>query len=248
MVSGRLSRLEAAGNVMTGPREGAGRRLVPAVPQPRGRRHRASAPDGALYATAGEGASWGFTDYGQKGWPQKNPCGDPPTGVGGTQTAPSAEGGSLRAQDLRTPADPTGLSGSADPGRPGHRRRVADNPLAASADPNARRIVAYGLRNPFRFTIRPGTSDVYIADVGCGHLGGDRPGARRRPTEVRNFGWPCYEGGSRMPAWDNANMTLCENLYADAGAITQPLFRYQHGVPVVANDGCPTRQQRRSAG
>ncbi len=237
VVSGRLSRLEAAGNVMTGPEKVLVAGWCQQYPS-----HAVDdigfGPDGALYATAGEGASWGFTDYGQKGWPQKNPCGDPPTGVGGTQTAPSAEGGSLRAQDLRTPADPTGLSGSLIRVDPATGAGMANNPLAASADPNARRIVAYGLRNPFRFTIRPGTSDVYIANVGAGTW----ESLVRVPsptTEVRNFGWPCYEGGSKMPAWDNANMTLCENLYADAGAITQPLFRYQHGVPVVANDGCP---------
>ena len=237
VVSGRLSRLEAAGNVMTGPEKVLVAGWCQQYPS-----HAVDdigfGPDGALYATAGEGASWGFTDYGQKGWPQKNPCGDPPTGVGGIQTAPSAEGGSLRAQDLRTPADPTGLSGSLIRVDPATGAGMANNPLAASADPNARRIVAYGLRNPFRFAIRPGTSDVYIANVGAGTW----ESLVRVPsptTEVRNFGWPCYEGGSRMPAWDNANMTLCENLYADAGAITQPLFRYQHGVPVVANDGCP---------
>ena len=29
------------------------------------------------------------------------------------------------------------------------------NALAGDPDPNARRIIGYGLRNPFRFTIRP---------------------------------------------------------------------------------------------
>src|SRR4029450_4287498 len=66
-------------------------------------------PDGALYASAGDGASFNFADYGQDGNPL-NPCGDPPAGVGGVQTPPSAEGGSLRSQDLRTSRDPIGLS------------------------------------------------------------------------------------------------------------------------------------------
>ena len=68
-------------------------------------------PDGALYAGGGEGASFQFADYGQTGDPP-NPCGDPPGGVGATLTPPSAQGGSLRAQDLRTAGDPVGLSGS----------------------------------------------------------------------------------------------------------------------------------------
>ena len=32
--------------------------------------------------------------------------------------------------------------------------------------PTRRRIVAYGFRNPFRFTFRPGTSELWIGDVG----------------------------------------------------------------------------------
>ena len=59
--------------------------------------------------------------------------------------------------------------------RPGPR--LPDNPLAASSDANARRIVAYGLRNPFRFTIRPVTNDLWIGDVGWDDLGGDQPAA-----------------------------------------------------------------------
>src|SRR2546423_136035 len=54
-------------------------------------------PDGALYMTGGDGASFNYADYGQT----KNPCGDPPSGVGGTQTLPTAEGGAPRAPDMR---------------------------------------------------------------------------------------------------------------------------------------------------
>ena len=36
----------------------------------------------------------------------KNPGGDPPVGVGGVQTPPTAEGGALRSQDLRTRGRP----------------------------------------------------------------------------------------------------------------------------------------------
>jgi hypothetical protein len=36
----------------------------------------------------------------------------------------------------------------------------------ASTDPNKRRIVAYDLRNPFRFTQRPGADELWIGDVG----------------------------------------------------------------------------------
>ena len=36
---------------------------------------------------------------------------------------------------------------------------LPDNPLyTTQSDPNGKRIVAHGFRNPFRFTFRPGTT------------------------------------------------------------------------------------------
>jgi glucose/arabinose dehydrogenase len=121
--------------------------------------------DGALYASGGDGASFTFVDWGQDGNP-RNPCGDPPGGVGATLTPPTAEGGALRSQDVRTTSDPTTLDGTIIRIDPNTGAGLLDNPFALSSDPNARRIVAYGLRNPFRFSIRPGTSDVWVGDVG----------------------------------------------------------------------------------
>src|SRR5207247_865619 len=68
-------------------------------------------PDGALYLGAGTGGSFYFNDWGQAGNPP-NPCGDPPGGVGTALSPPTAEGGWLRAQDLRTSGDPVTLDGS----------------------------------------------------------------------------------------------------------------------------------------
>ncbi|MFD0471926.1 PQQ-dependent sugar dehydrogenase [Nonomuraea thailandensis] len=72
-------------------------------------------PDGALYASGGDGASFNFADYGQDNLPASditpdNPCGDPPSPVGTALTPPAAEGGALRSQDVRTGADPAGLA------------------------------------------------------------------------------------------------------------------------------------------
>ena len=122
--------------------------------------------DGALYVSAGDGASFNFADYGQDGNPV-NPCGDPPGGVGGAMTPPTAEGGALRSQDVRTTGDPD-RPRRRDPARrtPTRAPALPDNPNAGSPDPNARRIVAHGLRNPFRITVRPGTNEVWSGDVG----------------------------------------------------------------------------------
>ena len=150
VVSGRLSRLEASGNVMTGSEQVLIEDWCQQYPS-----HSVGTvdfgPDGALYASAGDGASFNFTDYGQDGSPL-NPCGDPPGGVGGPMTPPSAEGGALRSQDLRTSGDPTTLDGSIIRVDPATGAALPSNPLFGNPDANARRIIAHGLRNPFRFT------------------------------------------------------------------------------------------------
>ncbi|MEO7627849.1 MAG: PKD domain-containing protein, partial [Nocardioides sp.] len=184
-------------------------------------------PDGFLYVSAGEGAAYNtIIDDGST----SNACGDP---VG--------EGGALRSQDLRTAGDPASLDGTViridsvtGAGAPG-------NPLAASPDPNARRIVAYGFRNPFRFALRSapgGGTDVYVLDVGWFdveeinrfHVGGP----------VANFGWPCYEGSTRNQYWDSVDAPMCEALYnAGPSAVQQPFFSYAHTTPVTPGESCP---------
>jgi glucose/arabinose dehydrogenase len=195
--------------------------------------------DGMLYLSAGDGASFNFADYGQDGSPV-NPCGDPPGGVGGAMTAPTAEGGALRSQDVRTSGDPTGLDGAILRLDPNTGAAAPGNPASASADPNTRRIVAHGLRNPFRMTVRPGTNEIWAGDVGWNTW--EEIDRVVNPTAgVANFGWPCYEGSARMPAYDNLNVNICENLYAaGGGAHAQPYYAYNHGERVVAGETCPT--------
>jgi len=181
-------------------------------------------PDGALYVSGGDGASFTFADYGQRGSPP-NPCGDPPGGVGAGLTAPTSEGGAMRSQDLRTGGDPTGLDGTVLRVDPATGAGLPDNPLASSSDPNARRIIAYGLRNPYRMTLRPGTGEIWLGDVGW--TGFEEINRIQDPTgPVRNFGWPCYEGNGRQPAYDAPDFTICEQLYAQPNAVTAPWLSY----------------------
>ena len=99
-------------------------------------------PDGALYAGAGDGANYGSVDYGQAGDPL-NPCGDPPGGRGTALAPPAAEGGALRAQSFRRPADePATLDGAILRIDPDTGAAAPDNPAAENADPRRRRIVA----------------------------------------------------------------------------------------------------------
>ena len=195
--------------------------------------------DGALYVSSGDGASYDWADYGEDGIPV-NPCGDPPGGVGGAMTPPTAEGGALRSQDIRTPADPTTLDGSILRLNPDTGAALPDNPNAASSDPNARRIVAYGLRNPFRITVRPGTNEIWAGDVGWSAW--EEINRVDNPTgPMRNFGWPCYEGNERQGGYDNLNLNMCETLYAQgAPARANPYYTYHHSAQVVPGETCPT--------
>ncbi len=64
-----------------------------------------------------------------------------------------------------------------------------DNPFYNTATGSFRAIWAMGVRNPFTFSVQPGTGLIYINDVGSNiaeeiNLG--TPGA--------NYGWPGYEG------------------------------------------------------
>jgi glucose/arabinose dehydrogenase len=238
VVSGRLSRLQAAGNVMTGAEQVLIEDWCQQYPS-----HSIGAlafgADGALYVSGGDGASFTFTDYGQDGNPL-NPCGDPPGGVGATLAPPTAEGGALRSQDLRTPGDPVTLDGAILRVDPATGAGLPDNPLASNPDPNARRIIAHGLRNPFRFAIRPGTSEVWAGDVGWNDWEEINRVASPTDAVVENFGWPCYEGNSRQSGYDSANLDICENLYGTPGAHTGPHFAYHHNNKVVAGETCPT--------
>jgi glucose/arabinose dehydrogenase len=167
--------------------------------------------DRALYASGGEGASYTFIDHGQRG----NPCGDP-----------VLEGGALRALDLRTAGDPVGLSGTVIRIDPLTGQGLTSNPLGGSPDPNARRIVAIGMRNPFRFTVRPGTNDLWIGDVGS-NTWEEINRTLATDGSVDDFGWPCMDGPGRNATFDILDLPLCEALY-QAGDTVAPKYVYRH--------------------
>lgn len=189
--------------------------------------------EGALLMSGGDGASWGSLDYGQLG----NPCEDP-----------EYEGGSLRAQDLLTPAtsaDPTNYNGSIIRVNRETGAAMPNNPLSldplfgeGKEDVAARRILAEGMRNPYRFTLQPGTGQVYVGDVGM-DLWEEIDRLPSPPTlgqGLTNFGWPCYEGGPAgnlvQSRWQTAEKEqgkpFCKDLYADPSQVTAPFFAYSH--------------------
>ncbi len=183
-------------------------------------------PDGALYASAGDGASYTFVDKGQV------PGGVSPTVLKAKACDdPTNEGGSLRSLDALTPNDPHTLDGTIIRIDPDTGAARPDNPWASSSDPNRRRIVAFGMRNPWRFTFRPGTSELWASDTGWKSY----EEINRIPLgtgAVPNLGWPCYEGVGKQPEYDAAAIPICQNL--DPATVTAP----HHSYGRVAIEGC----------
>ncbi len=86
----------------------------------------------------------------------------------------------------------------------------ADNPFFNQA-PKRPEIWAYGFRNPFRITIRPGTSVPFVADVG--EITWEELNVITRGA---NYGWPLAEGTSSNPAlvspafsYDHVGISKC---------------------------------------
>ncbi len=152
--------------------------------------------DGYLYDSIGEDA---------------NPCAAQDTS--GTSTATALRGKILRLDVSNVPAGggaPPALSTITPP----------TNPFVATNAPRSRLIWTYGLRNPFRFHVVPGTSTLVIGDVGDGTW-----------EEVDivssgglNLGWPLREGFANHAG-------SCSLL----GTATAPVYVYNHsdGIAII---------------
>src|SRR5262249_25773234 len=87
---------------------------------------------------------------------------------------------------------------------------------------NRSKVWTYGLRNPYRFGLKPGTNMPYIGNVGWNtyeevDLG--KPGT--------NQGWPCYEGPFVQGGYQA--YSTCQALYPSAGpGRSLPLLWYPH--------------------
>lgn len=103
----------------------------------------------------------------------------------------------------------------------------SDNPFF-NGDPQANRskVWAYGLRNPFRVGLQPGTDLPFVGDVGSAfweEVNVAKPGA--------NFGWPCYEGPEMNDV--HAALPFCQSFLAEDHVVEQPV----HAYPVAHLEG-----------
>ena len=130
---------------------------------------------------------------------------------------------SLRAQSLDS------LAGKIMRINPSTGQGLPDNPYW-NGDPNAARskVWAYGVRNAYRFSIRPNSGTpgtVYAGDVGWS----DTEELDAVPKGA-NLGWPCYEGSVVQPGYQLK--PLCQTLYAavaaDPSKWAKPILTYDH--------------------
>jgi glucose/arabinose dehydrogenase len=109
-----------------------------------------------------------------------------------------------------------------------------DNPFVGR--PGEDEIWAYGLRNPWRFSIDPATGDLWIGDVGHSRweeidvARGERTGRRRVTVGGRgaNFGWRILEGDA---CYEPA-------VGCDPRGTRRPLYVYGHGSITMPTRSC----------
>ncbi len=245
LVSGRLVRLEAIGNHA---KELGGEPVQTVLAEGWCQQFSSHSigdlqfgPEGALFASGGDGASFTSADYGQFG-NEPNPCGDPPGTKGTALTPPTAEGGSLRAQN------PQVLNGKIIRVDPDSGKGLPGNPLfgkeasSGAAGENEARLVAEGFRNPFRFAFDPQTGELYTDNVGSSEIE-EIDHFPTPPSGLYNSGWPCYEGPERQFQFDGLGLNVCKRLYEaeenGEDKTSDPFFYYSHGQSVVPDDECP---------
>ena len=116
-----------------------------------------------------------------------------------TMTATCSSGSATAARratrtgTARTSRPSSGRSCGSTPG-PGRRRGVLvpkDNPYADESDARPE-ILAYGLRNPWRFSFDRKTGALWIGDVGQNAL--EEIDVLAEPGQDANFGWSAFEG------------------------------------------------------
>jgi glucose/arabinose dehydrogenase len=187
------------------------------------------APDGSLLVSVGEGAQFNTADAG----------GHDPNGFLPGRTDPAEDIGAFRSQYLGS------LCGKLLRLNPADGHGYPSNPFWDGDPTSVRsRVWAYGLRNPYRITIRPGTGStnpaagnpgaIYIGDVGWGDTEeldiADGPG--------RNFAWPCYEGAAPRNDYQAASPPIAGcgtfGTPANPSLPTLPVARWDHGDPAAS--------------
>jgi glucose/arabinose dehydrogenase len=177
--------------------------------------------DGTLFVSAGDGAHAGSVDAGG----QDPGCFQPPF------FEADQDIGAFRAQYLSS------LAGKILRIDPATGSGLPSNPYwTGNGQDNRSRVWVSGLRNPFRFAIRPGPGDgsgpgeLFIGDVGWG--GYEEVNVAQGGE---NFGWPCFEGVAPAPDYPEEvpPHSGCDSIESEQnpGPLTGPLIWWQHDDP-----------------
>jgi glucose/arabinose dehydrogenase len=179
-------------------------RGLPVLNQSHGVGALAFGEDGTLLISMGDGGSFFQADTGGPavgGWVEM--------GLADGIIDASQDVGSFRAQMIDS------LNGKILRVDPATGDGVASNPWFDPADPRAdrSRVWTIGLRNPFRFSVIPGTGSTDPADGRPGHIfyGDVGLGLREEIGIIDqpglNMGWPFYEGlDANAPFWTAENL------------------------------------------
>ncbi|GAB3203142.1 glucose/arabinose dehydrogenase [Pontibacter aydingkolensis] len=181
--------------------------------------------DGSLLISTGDGATAGWLDKGYDPT-QPNDTYVPQALQDGIITA-KEDVGAFKSQQVES------LNGKVLRINPETGAGLPSNPFYNAATPNAHasKVWALGLRNPFRFTLRPGTGNanhpgtLYVGDSGWQSW----EEVNVVDAKGMNFGWPIYEGFEAQQYYSNTGVPnpFAPNPLNGQGNCTQQYINFQ---------------------
>ena len=247
VVSGRLSRLTAAGDAMTGAEQVLVEDWCQQFPSHSvgDLRSDRTARSMSAAATVRTSPTSTTASSGDQDPPRRIRAATPR----GAAARDAADRRGRRAAQPRTSA-PGGepASSTARPARrPRYGRRAARQPAGRRARPeraaDRRRRVAQSVpvRDPARHERALGRRRRLE------HLGGDRPSSRRRRRTVCGLRLAVLRGRRRATRLSRAPGSTSARASTHAGSALPPVYTYNHAANVVTGDGCPTGAPRSAA-
>lgn len=186
--------------------------------------------DGSLLVSSGDGAQFDYLDMG----------GATPSMFLPGRVPPYEDIGAYRSQSIST------LCGKILRLNPANGHGYASNPFADSDLASKRsKIWAYGLRNPFRFTVKPVNGpapDTSLGQPGTLYIG-EVGWITWEELNIAaqgglNFGWPCYEGLGPQPSYQGATPPHngCNSIGTsdNPSPVTAPAATWNHNDPNVS--------------
>ncbi|MCI0630162.1 MAG: PQQ-dependent sugar dehydrogenase [Phycisphaerales bacterium] len=182
------------------------------------------APDHTLLVSGGDGASYLEPDGG----------GLTPGCFGGGLFGPEQDIGSFRAQSFAS-LDGKILRINASTGA-----GVASNPFYSGDGTSIKsKVWVNGLRQPFRFALKPGGGGAGIPALFIGDVGRNAYEEINVAEGGENFGWPCLEGPEPLLEFEEMTPSSggCQTMEtpANPGAVTAPLVWWHHNDGELSN-------------